>query len=656
LRPPALPWAALAAAALSFASVLYLALSDGGYDTVSRSQFGIAIWWIVLLAAAVGVLPIRLPPVARIALGLLLGFTLWTGLSATWSESPELSTDSLGMVTTYLGVFVLALTLQGRSVARHAVGGAAAAVGLVGLLAVLSRLHPGWFPANAQLVFFQSARRLSYPLNYWNGLAAFLAMGAPLLLSVAAGARRVAAQALAAAAIPVLLLAMYLTISRGGAIALGVALVVYLLITHDRIAALATMLVTGAGGAVLIAYADRRPILRAAVDTPAATHAGDRMIPVIILACAGVALLQAAIALAARHAHRSRWLEPSRRAGTARIGAVVLALLIVAVAVRVPGRLEHAWHDFKKPGLSTTTGSSSLFGRLQSAAGNDRYQYWQAAAKADDTKPLTGIGAGAFVLWWDRHDHITGVSVVDAHSLYMQTLAETGIIGLILIAGFVLCLLGAGVWRALRAPPHLRLPLAGATAGVAAFATCAAYDWVWQLGAISTLALMLGAVSLAGREPELRSAGGPRRPLRLLGRWDISARSLGLAGRAALAVTAVAALVAIALPLAEARDLQHSQAAVRRGDLSAALGDARAALRVQPYAESAQLQVALVLEQAGALSAARTAAVEAVSDERANWQPWVILSRIEAELGHGRLALGDFDHARSLDPESPIFS
>ena len=127
-------------------------------------------------------------------------------------------------------MLVLAIALQGRTAARHTINGLACAIGLVTLLAVLSRLHPQWFPANDHLEFLGagSARKLSYPLNYWNALAAFAAIGVPLLLAVALAARTLAGQALAAAALPVAALCVYLTISRGGALALVVGIVVFL--------------------------------------------------------------------------------------------------------------------------------------------------------------------------------------------------------------------------------------------------------------------------------------------------------------------------------------------------------------------------------------------------------------------------------------------
>src|SRR5689334_10664229 len=105
--------AALGAWTLAFALVAYLALRGGGYDTVVRSEVGVAIWWIVLLGAAAGVLPAGIRREGLVTIGLLAGFAVWTGLATTWSESAERTVVELGRVTAYLGVLVLAIALQG---------------------------------------------------------------------------------------------------------------------------------------------------------------------------------------------------------------------------------------------------------------------------------------------------------------------------------------------------------------------------------------------------------------------------------------------------------------------------------------------------------------------------------------------------------------
>ena len=158
-----------------------------------------------MLAALTGLLPGRVGAAGWTATGLLAAFALWTGLATSWSESAERSVTELARVAAYLGVLVLALVLQARTTARHTINGLACAFGLVTVLAVLSRLHPGWYPANDHFEFLGagSARKLSYPLNYWNGLAAFAAIGVPLLLGLALDARTLAGKAVASATLPV---------------------------------------------------------------------------------------------------------------------------------------------------------------------------------------------------------------------------------------------------------------------------------------------------------------------------------------------------------------------------------------------------------------------------------------------------------------------
>ena len=102
----------------------------------------------------------------------------------------------LGRVAAYLGVLALAISVQGKAAARHTINGLASAIGLVTLLASPVAAAPAGVPRQRppRAPSRDSARKLSYPLNYWNALAAFAALGVPLLLAVAIGARTLAGQ------------------------------------------------------------------------------------------------------------------------------------------------------------------------------------------------------------------------------------------------------------------------------------------------------------------------------------------------------------------------------------------------------------------------------------------------------------------------------
>jgi hypothetical protein len=635
---------ALSAWTLAFSLVAYLAFRDGGYDTVVRSEVAVALWWIVLLAALVGILPTRIPRAGWVAIGLLAGFVLWTGLAIGWSESAERSSIELGRVAAYLGVLVLAIALQGRTAARHTVNGVACAIGLVTLLAVLSRLHPQAFPANDHFQFLGpgSGSKLSYPLNYWNGLAAFAAMGVPLLLAVALGARSLAGRALAAATLPLSALCLDLTISRGGVLALGVGLAAFVVLVPRRAFALGTLASAGTGAAILVWATSQRDALTGGVPTPLAIHQGTQMLWLALIVCLGVGLLQVAIGLADRHATLPAALEPSRRTALLRTAALLAVALVVGIAAGVPGTVQTRWNEFRAPsGAVVPTSETAILGRLQAANGNGRHEFWQAALKAERSAPLTGIGPGTFEFWWARHATAPGF-IRDAHMLYLETLGETGIVGLLLLGGLLLWLLGVAVARSLRAPPELRLWIGGAAGGVAAFMTSAALEWVWELAAIAVAVMLLGAVIVAGRDdvPAALDPPGPVRP----------------APRILLALLALACLGAVLIPLSAAVSTRESRSAAARGDLTAALRDSRAAEQLQPYAATPHLQRALLLEEAGALAPAATAAAAATADEPTNWRTWLVRARIDARRGASAPAVDELRRARRLNPRSDLFT
>lgn len=633
---------AVSAWILPFALVLYLALERGGYDPVVRGQVGLVAWWIVLLGALVGVLPAARPtPRTIAAVGLLTAFAVWTGLSATWTESQERTIADLGKVAAYGGVFVLVVSVAGGRAARLAVDGLASAIGVVAALAVLSRLQPQLFPSDDLVAFFGegAARRLSYPLNYWNALACFVAMGAPLLLRAASDARTLAGQAVAAAAVPVLALAAYLTVSRGGALTFAVAVAAWFLLTPGRLARLPTLATCAAGAVILVLAADQRDQLQTGLPSAAASAQGDELLLMAIVVCLGVGLVQLGLGTAMRHLPAPRWasIPPAR----ARIGALVAVLLVagLAIAAGAPGTAEREWNEFKQHNPAPSAeGGEDAFARLQSVSGNGRYQYWEQTLEAAKTDPLKGIGSGTFEYWWARNTTYSGGFIRDAHSLYMETLGELGIVGLLLIAGLLLLAIGSGITRAFGPlPAERRSVYAAATAALLAFAAGAALEWVWEIGALAIAALVLVAV-LCGRSD------------------DDAPAAAGTLTRGAMAVLALAGVVAVVVPLAGAAALHTSRDEVQAGELARGFEQAKTVTDVQPYSASGYLQQALIYERAGAIDRALDAARTAAAEEPTNWRPWLIVSRLAARDGDAAQSVRAYRKAKRLNPRSGIFN
>ena len=66
---------AIAAWALGAAPIIYLGLKNGGFDPDPRGAVGVVVWWILLLAAAAGLLPnLRGVRTAAAPLALLIAF------------------------------------------------------------------------------------------------------------------------------------------------------------------------------------------------------------------------------------------------------------------------------------------------------------------------------------------------------------------------------------------------------------------------------------------------------------------------------------------------------------------------------------------------------------------------------------------------------
>lgn len=628
-----LDWAAVGAWLLCFGLVVFLGLEGGGYDPLVHDQVGIAVWWVVLVTVGAGVLPRRrLGGPALVSLGLLAALALWIVLSLSWTESVERTFADAARGLTYVGVFALVLATRDSRETQRLIGAVAAGIAFVVGIALLSRLHPAWFDSAQQTGrILESEDRLSYPLNYWNALAALTAIGVPLLLQLAAGARGVLARAASAAALPALILTLYFTLSRGGIAAAAIATAIFLALAADRLPKLLSLAVAACGGAILVVLAHSREDLREGLANPAAHDQGTELLALGILVCLAVGAVQAGIAVLGARAERPAWTRPSRGFSAGACAAVAIALLLVAGLADAPGRASDGWSEFKDGG-----GPGEGTERLGSVAGESRYQFWGSAVDENATAPLNGTGSGTFQFWWAREGD-GAETVHDAHSLYLQTLGELGIVGLALLLAFLAFVFFCGVRNALLSDAAERSRLAAMLAGLSVFAMTAAVDWMWQVPVVPVAALMLAAGLTLG------AAAQGEKPRLGLG-WRLGAVAAGLA-----------AIIAIAIPLASLSLVRQSEAEARAGDLPAALQDARSAQNVEPAAASPRLQQALVLELLGDFTAAEAAAREATDRESTNWRNWLVLSRIAAEAGHAKASVAAYEEARALNPHASVF-
>lgn len=620
-------------------AIFWLAYDQGTYGTVSRSAVGVLVWWAIFLIAAVSILPLLRPPRAALFVGsFLAAFAVWTLISVSWSDSAERAFAEFDRAALYMGIFALVVLAGTPGTLSRWCDGLAGGIAALGVVALAARLFPDVFPSgNVPTQLPSASERLSWPIEYWNGLGILIALAVPLLLRAAVEGRRDLTRLPPMAALPALGAAVYLTSSRGAIVAALVGVLVFIVLADKRwpvVGALAVASV-GAVGAVL-ALLPQDELVNGPIDSEAAVAQGRTAAILILLACAATALVYA---LAGR---TLRGRRPPARAGRSAV-LVATVLVLAAGAASNPGaRLD----EFREPppeGL--TSGSDSVGTHLASGSGSGRWQYWTAAMDEFRTKPLYGRGAGSYEAWWTQHGSLAQ-PVKDAHSLYLEALGELGVVGLFLIlvalgGGIVL-----GVRRAIAAGPN-RTSAAAVAAAFLAYAVAAGLDWMWELTVVSVVGIACLAL-LTGP-----AANAPGATL-------TEPRRVSSGRRILVTVLAVAAAWLIAsaqaIPLLADVKLEDSRAAIRRGDGEQALEDAGAARSIQPWAASPYLQLALVEEEMGHLAPAQSWIGEALERDRSDWRLWLTAARIQTEAGQIDSARRSLHRAATLNPRSPLFS
>jgi O-Antigen ligase len=489
--------------AAAVAAIVVAALaSDGAYFSQSWGWVALAFLvpsTLLLILDRVGV-----PGQLRIAFVVLIGaLGAWIALSTIWSIAPSGSTREVERTLVYVSL-ALAVAL----VLRRGDGPAVTAGALVGIAGVCAYgLATRLFPERLESFDDEfNSYRLAEPLGYWNATGLVATLGLLLALGVAAHARRAAPALAAAAALPVLVSTLYFTFSRGAWAALIVGFVGAVAVDPRRLRLLWTVLVLGAPSVVCVVYASRLDALTTEdAVASAAAREGQRMAVLVgISVVASVALAAFGRLLAAR-------VVPSREMRRVADAALVgLGAIVVASALVVVGGPREGWNELEQRFNADPVASADLNDRLFSVSGNGRSVQLRVAWDAGRERPLIGQGSGTFeYLWYERRP--TLLIVRDGHSLYVETFAELGIVGLALLGGALLVPLVAAV-RARRS----RFT-AAAAGGYLAWLAASTFDWHWEMVGLTTTALLVGSVSLVSAERRGRGGLLPGSRLALAG-------------------------------------------------------------------------------------------------------------------------------------------
>lgn len=616
------------------ALILGIALAGGGFDLGERHVAGLAAWLVVILLLALGAAGRAvLERPFYWASGLLLGLALVSAISSLWSGSVELSITEADRVLVYLGVFLAAFLIAqtGQRRQRFAEG---VAIGLiaVAVLGLASRLLPDLVSVADGL---GSGARLRYPLDYWNANGVAFGIGAGMILWLSRNSLSPALRWLAVAALPATLLALYFTYSRGGLLALGVTAAVLIALSHDRLWILGTLAIGGLGALPAVLAVQDKRLLADNIDSPDTAGQGLGVLAILV---AGT-LLSIALFAAMRRLERRqgtlarRALAASRDRRVLRWVGIGAALLAIAAAVAVGGR---AWDRFTESELQVANPED----RVIDLSGTGRGDFWAVAIEAFGEKPLGGHGAGTYGFSWYELRDIERPSS-EAHSLYLESFAELGVVGGLLVLASVVAILGAGfaAWRAARG--GRRELYAALLAAATAFAVAAAFDWLWEVAGLGVVFFLAGGALVAARCAQLARAPAGANGLAGQRRHGFAFAGLALAWVAALALVG---------PLLVDRELGAARSAAADGDFATAVAKAESARSIEPWAASPYVELGLLAEAQSDYATARQRLTEAIDREDRNWILYYLRARVENAAGERAAALADLESARRLNP------
>lgn len=594
---PSLPFAALVPAVAA-----WMAFAEGGFFVRVFAPATV----VLATALAVALLALPRPRLARpslpalAALAALVALCVWSFLSVTWALQPWIAFDGALRILPPLLALAL-LVLWPLSSARATV---LLTIWLVGVTAAAIVELANAHAATAAFTHFHQGR-LAEPVGYVNANAALWMLGA-LVALVAAARRDLSAPARgAAAAAAVLLLSLaVLTQSRGWLVA-TVAVFFAALLLRELPRLIAFALPAVAAVVVLL------PSLLAVYERYRPTAPGSDLVGPIVgplaLAAAGAFAVTSVLAWVERRGaadtvaggRRWRLLGPPLL-GTAKgiaarsllrvaLVAVATAAVLAATDGRPADKARTAWREFT--GAQQQAASNGA--RFVAGLGQQyRYDFWRVAWRRVGERPVIGYGAENFSPLYLR-DGRSPETPYYAHSLPLQLLIGTGLVGLVLSA-IAVGGLAVGVRRRLASGDGATRTL-GVTAVLCGtyFLVHASGDWLWEFPGLSTPVLAIAALAATASPRPPRVGSLPPGPANAR-----PANPVSLA--AAVSCLLVAALLASqwaadrALRQGQRAGVDRPREARAQLELAAALNP----LSPLPYEALASIQIALGEEEA----------------------------------------------------------
>ncbi len=672
-------------AGVTIAVALMWAATGGGYEArpVLGAAYDSSLWYLgalalvgLLCATRLGLARVHISRWAAIACAAVLAYTAWSFLSVLWAHDQGTAFLGSDRTLVYAAAFVTFAILPWSA---RALGVALASfVAGVGVLAVLTTARLALLADPSSLYL---SARLVYPLGYYNADAALFmtaAVTAVALCSRRSGpiALRVGGLTLAAVCLQLAVLGQ----SRGWLFTAPLILGLTLLIVPGRLRllvfalgpALATAAATPAllrvygrattGGVTLLEPRLHQVLHQQGLHAARAMLIADAVLALV--ATPGV-MLDRRLSLSARAARQA-----NRIGATLAVGALLagVAVALVATHGHVAGRVERAWRSFAN--TSEAAASASRFTSL----GSQRVDFWRVGLREWANHPLLGLGQDNFASAYLRLRH-TEQEPRWVHSLELRLLVHTGLVGALLFALFVVAVFMAALGRPAGGSGD---GLAGSRRAVAGIALLplvvwlvhGSIDWFWEFPALSVPALAFAGAAGAVRASagpfgvpagatDAKQGGAPAAEQGGARVWTAQQHTpRGLRPATALywgafALFGIAALTAIAIPFAAAREVQRA-IAVWPEKPSLAYSELRSATKLMPFDMQIDLVGGAIGLNLGEPVRARHWFEEAQRSDEEEWLAPFALGLIESELGRAGPAALQLRRAHELNPQETV--
>ncbi len=629
----------LSSAPLAGLFVLWLwsVFSAGGFQADHWLPLALVVGLFGLVVSAFGAFQVRLGGIGLVVAVLFGAYLAWVGASTAWAGSADrvwLETARTGFL---LLIFVLALLYLADPGAKKSFQYLLFTSAAIILVASLVRL---WTAPSIGQLFIDN--RLVWPVSYPNNAAAlFLLPFWPLLWMAATSSNPLWLRAHALGLATGLSGLVIMTQSRGAVYSLAISLVVMFLISPIRLRTFVYLCVP----ALFLLY--QFPILNQYWTLGPVAIGGAPGARTLLVASAAATCAGTLIALLERRVPKGP--NAKRLCGTIVLVAVAAtALWGTVVATKdvggPAGWVSESWRRFTGAQATTVPEEPAHSSRFTIVSSSGRVEIWRVAWDSFLSSPLTGVGADNFVFQFDKYKPQEAVDAQHAHSIELQLLGETGIVGGLLGLGAVLISLAAllrgrlygsrrtliSAWRSCRnrlperpSLGHLRSehetgssePAPDGTrwgwemalvAALAYWVIHASVDWLWQMAAVAVPALLFLAAGLANvgtrdSVPGHDVVRGHRhiRPPRG------NDRTTTALFRATLLLVSLVTIVMAALPYLAGK-YEESALALANTDAAGAAARAASAHRLQPTSPDPFITQAGIYTRAAALAADST--------------------------------------------------